>query len=213
MTQQKGKTCTQKFNDIFSLLLMWASKYGKQPMKTKRTSPDNKLKTVKICCWKSVERWMAEVVARFVASVQRTWCTLIQILHILWWCTNPHSCSQQAKFVCIMVTMLTTVEVPMCKCSSWHYGLLCCQLDTLNELSVWQTYQFKCSQFEFELCGQQSSLPWIGLCGGAAFCCHYTGCLVKLHLGQPWGCDAWGWLDPLMQMGESTKKASKCKLT
>lgn len=39
---KKGKTCTQKFSDIF-LLPMQAFKYGKPPMRTKSTSFDNQM--------------------------------------------------------------------------------------------------------------------------------------------------------------------------
>ncbi len=53
----------------------------------------------------------------FAASVQRTWYTIIQILHI---CNdmNSYYSSQQTKFVCLLVSMLTALEDPMCKCSS-----------------------------------------------------------------------------------------------
>lgn len=104
MTQKTKNTRTQKFNDVCSLLPMQASKYGKTQMKTKSKKPcvwswqhavfeqktDLKTATVKMCCFKMKisgavngrSGGLKHNVTRFAASVQRTWCTLIQILHI-----------------------------------------------------------------------------------------------------------------------------------
>lgn len=117
---------------------------------------------------------------------------------------------QQGKLECSVTAMLTTFKDPMGKCSLRECDIPCCQIHTLDELSAWQ---FKCSQLRFELCDRQSNQPWIGECGGAAFCCPSVSFLAKLHLTWPWGVMLWESPDPLVQMSDSTKKASRCKLT
>lgn len=89
--------------------------------------------------------------------------------------------------------MLTTFKDPMYKCSSWNYDALCCQIDSLDELSVWQLNIWTGSNvlnLDLSFVINNKNHPLIGECGGAALCCPYASSVVKLHLAWPWGRDA-----------------------
>lgn len=135
------------------------------------------------------------------ASVQITWFTLIQIVHT---CTNPYYSVLQTEFVFILVTMLTTLEDPMCKCSTWYQWLS----GLLKELVVCMIHKFNYFQCSFNWTVHflnQLSLYWLML---FATMCNVTTLAViwSYTLFNHGVVMLWGSISPLVQMSESTKK-------
>lgn len=166
--------------------------------------------------WRSVERWMAGAVdsntmgymlqhqCREHGSPSYKFCTFPMT------CTNPYYSFQQTEFVYILVTMLTTLEDPMCKCSSWYQWLSVLLNEAkltfcMTDAPVW-LFSIWIGTLHLII---QLSLYRV-MCSAAMLTITVLWSYTLFNHGVVM---LWGYLDPRVQMIGSTIKASKCKLT